>query len=66
MSSSTLAAERPVMENRLSSDNAIVVKDLWMTFPGKKRGEQIHVLENVDLEVKRGEETRKDFELTTK
>ena len=55
MSSSTLAAERPVMENRLSSDNAIVVKDLWMTFPGKKRGEQIHVLENVDLEVKRGE-----------
>lgn len=55
MSSSTLAAERPVMENRPSSDNAIVVKDLWMTFAGKKRGEQIHVLENVDLEVKRGE-----------
>ena len=55
MNSSTFAAERTVMETRLSSDNAIVVKDLWMTFPGKKRGEQIHVLENVDLEVKRGE-----------
>ena len=43
------------MEANRSSDNAIEVKDLWMTFPGKRKGDRIHVLENVNLEVKRGE-----------
>ncbi|WP_367874988.1 ABC transporter ATP-binding protein [Luteolibacter sp. Populi] len=37
------------------SQPAIEVKDLWMTFPGKRKGEQVHVLENVSLTVKRGE-----------
>ena len=37
------------------SDHAIEVRDLWMTFPGKRKGEQVHVLENVNLSVKRGE-----------
>jgi NitT/TauT family transport system ATP-binding protein len=37
------------------SDFAIEIKDLWMTFPGKRKGEKVHVLENVNLSVKRGE-----------
>ncbi len=37
------------------TDHAIDVKDLWMTFPGKRKGEQIHVLENINLSVKQGE-----------
>jgi NitT/TauT family transport system ATP-binding protein len=37
------------------SDFAIEIKDLWMTFPGKRKGEKVHVLENVNLAVKRGE-----------
>jgi len=35
--------------------SAIEVRDLWMSFPGKQAGEQIHVLERVNLEVKEGE-----------
>ncbi|MDB6067180.1 MAG: NitT/TauT family transport system ATP-binding protein [Pedosphaera sp.] len=38
-----------------TNQDAIIVRDLWMSFPGKKAGEQIHVLENVSLEVKEGE-----------
>ena len=38
-----------------ASSNAIEIRDLWMTFPGKKKGEQVHVLEDVNLSVKRGE-----------
>jgi NitT/TauT family transport system ATP-binding protein len=38
-----------------SEQAAIEVKDLWMTFPGKRKGEKVHVLENVNLSVKRGE-----------
>lgn len=37
------------------TDHAIEVRDLWMTFPGKRKGEQVNVLENVNLRVKRGE-----------
>lgn len=33
----------------------IDVRDLWMTFPGKRSGDMIHVLENVNLTVNRGE-----------
>jgi NitT/TauT family transport system ATP-binding protein len=39
-------------------DNAkamIEVRDCWKSFPGKKPGELVHVLEKVDLEVKAGE-----------
>ncbi len=34
---------------------AVVVRDLWMTFPGKGRSEEIQVLERVTLDVRRGE-----------
>ncbi|MDB6019470.1 MAG: NitT/TauT family transport system ATP-binding protein [Pedosphaera sp.] len=34
---------------------AIQVQNLWMSFPGKQAGEQIHVLERINLEVKAGE-----------
>ncbi len=33
----------------------VSVRDLWMSFPGKRAGEQIHVLERINLEVKEGE-----------
>lgn len=33
----------------------IAVRDVWMTFPGKRPGERIDVLEDVHLEVRRGE-----------
>ena len=38
-----------------TSDEAIRVENLWMTFPGKRKGEQVNVLENVGLRVRRGE-----------
>ncbi len=38
-----------------TSNHAIEIRNLWMTFPGKRKGEQIHVLEQVNLTVKRGE-----------
>src|SRR5471030_424843 len=34
---------------------AIATRNLWMSFPGKRSGEQIHVLERIDLEVAAGE-----------
>jgi NitT/TauT family transport system ATP-binding protein len=34
---------------------AIQVRNLWMTFSGKTKDKPVHVLENVSLEVKRGE-----------
>src|SRR5713226_8355041 len=38
------------------ADNlAVSVRDLWMSFSGKRAGEQIHVLERIHLEVKEGE-----------
>ncbi len=33
----------------------ISVRNLWMTFPGKRSGEQIHVLENVNADITPGE-----------
>ena len=35
--------------------SAIAIRDLWMSFPGKRGGEQIHVLERINLEVAAGE-----------
>ncbi|HEY5893998.1 MAG TPA: ABC transporter ATP-binding protein [Chthoniobacterales bacterium] len=36
--------------------SAISIRNLWMTFPAKKRGaEPVHVLENVNAEVEKGE-----------
>jgi ABC-type nitrate/sulfonate/bicarbonate transport system ATPase subunit/flavin-dependent dehydrogenase len=42
---------QPVSEPR----PAVQVRDLWMSFPGKKADEQIPVLERVTLEVRHGE-----------
>ena len=36
-------------------NTTVSTDDLWMSFPGKQNGEQIHVLERVSLEVKAGE-----------
>ncbi|HEX2641944.1 MAG TPA: ABC transporter ATP-binding protein [Thermoanaerobaculia bacterium] len=33
----------------------IHIQDLWMTFPGKAPGRDVHVLEAIDLEVREGE-----------
>ena len=33
----------------------ILTKDLWMTFPGKDKDSQVPVLENINLEVRKGE-----------
>jgi len=36
--------------------NSVVrIRDLWTSFPAKEAGQQIHVLEHIDLEVARGE-----------
>jgi len=51
----TSNSERQNMHADVKNDHAIEVRDLWMTFPGKRSGEKIHVLENVNLTVKRGE-----------
>lgn len=41
----------------MDSDNKslIHVRDCWKSFPGKKAGEQVHVLERVNLDVQAGE-----------
>lgn len=39
----------------MSADPVISTRDLWMSFPGKQAGEQIHVLERIDLSVSPGE-----------
>jgi len=43
------------MTNQAPAKITVSVRDLWMSFPGKKVGEPIHVLENVNLEVCDGE-----------
>ena len=35
--------------------NAVEIRDVWMSFPGKSDGEAIHVLERINLEVQPGE-----------
>ncbi|MEP6667558.1 MAG: ABC transporter ATP-binding protein [Chthoniobacter sp.] len=35
--------------------SVVHIRDLWMSFPGKESGQQIHVLEHIDLEVTPGE-----------
>ncbi len=37
------------------STSVVSVRDLWMSFPGKQAGQQIHVLEHIDLEIVPGE-----------
>ncbi len=33
----------------------VLARDLWMTFPGNRRGEQVHVLEKINISVSPGE-----------
>jgi ABC-type nitrate/sulfonate/bicarbonate transport system ATPase subunit len=53
----TPAPRAPVPDEDTRRDNpaAVSVRDLWVTFPGTRRGEPIAVLERIDLEVRRGE-----------
>jgi NitT/TauT family transport system ATP-binding protein len=44
-----------VTQNHNSNHPAILIRDLWMSFPGKQAGEQVHVLERVNFEVENGE-----------
>ena len=39
----------------MTNVSAVSVRNLWMSFPGKQAGEQIHVLERINLDVKPGE-----------
>lgn len=34
---------------------AVTVRNLWMSFPGKRSGEPVHVLEGINVDVRRGE-----------
>ena len=43
------------MTASINDQPAIQVRNLWMTFPGKTKDTPVHVLENVSLDVKRGE-----------
>src|SRR5438445_9083381 len=38
-----------------ASKPVVQIRDLWMSFPGKRSGEPIHVLENINVDVRRGE-----------
>lgn len=39
----------------MNSAHAVQIRDLWMSFPGKQAGEQVHVLERVSFDVREGE-----------
>jgi len=41
--------------HRPPNSSAISVRDLWLTYPGKRQAEPVHVLEQIDLAVERGE-----------
>src|SRR5271166_1555998 len=34
---------------------AVSVRDVWLSYPGKRPGEEVHVLEHIDLDVAEGE-----------
>ena len=38
-----------------NAESLIHVRDCWKSFPGKKSGEHVHVLERVNLDVNAGE-----------
>jgi ABC-type nitrate/sulfonate/bicarbonate transport system ATPase subunit len=54
-----LANELPVPPAAQSPERpdpaAIAVSDLWLTYPGQRDGEPIHVLQQIDFKVKAGE-----------
>jgi NitT/TauT family transport system ATP-binding protein len=42
-------------QDRADLAPAVVVRDVWLTYPGRRPGEAVSVLEGVNLEVRRGE-----------
>ena len=48
-------AEHARADQAIAGSPAISVRDVWMSYAGKRRGEQIHALERVTLEVAAGE-----------
>lgn len=53
---STLDVQSSTFDVRRSSPPSLIsVRDCWKSFPGKKAGEQVHVLERVNLDVQAGE-----------
>lgn len=47
--------DRPSVSHSSQPKIAVSVRDLWMSFPGKSAGQQVHVLERVNLDVSEGE-----------
>jgi ABC-type nitrate/sulfonate/bicarbonate transport system ATPase subunit len=44
------------VEESLASNRPVVLaRDLWMTYPGRRGSEPVHVLEPIDMEVRKGE-----------
>jgi NitT/TauT family transport system ATP-binding protein len=53
IASSDVHRARPL--SRAAAPPVVRVQNLWMSFPGKRPAELIHVLERVNLEVEPGE-----------
>jgi NitT/TauT family transport system ATP-binding protein len=51
----TLTMASPIEHTLATGTAAISVRDLWMTYPGKRQGDPTHVLERINLEVREGE-----------
>ena len=47
-------AQREMLSSQ-SGHVAVAVRDLWMTFRGAQAGQEVHVLEHINVEVRRGE-----------
>src|ERR1700730_15291857 len=43
------------MAHGANEQSAVSVRDLWMTYPGPRAGQEVQVLERVNVEVLRGE-----------
>jgi NitT/TauT family transport system ATP-binding protein len=52
MSRPNVAASAPIA---CSADPIVAVRDVWMTFAGKRRGEDVRVLEAINIDVSPGE-----------
>lgn len=49
------AATEGDREHAHGGQSAVVVRDLWMTFPGPQAGKEVRVLEQINVEVREGE-----------
>jgi ABC-type nitrate/sulfonate/bicarbonate transport system ATPase subunit len=45
----------PTAPGATPSHPAVVVRDLWLIYPGKRPGEEVHALERINLEIDEGE-----------